>query len=90
MRIKILQFIVIILIAGNALVAQQFNATVDKTVVGQNERFQVYFTLSCPDMNKVSNFKPPAFNGLKILSGPNQSTSMQIINGKMDATVTLS
>jgi hypothetical protein len=87
---KILQLLAILLIAGSGLYAQQFNATVDKTVVGQNERFQVYFTLSCPDMNKASNFKAPSFGGLKILSGPNQSTSMQIINGKMDASVTLS
>lgn len=87
---KILQLLTILLITGNGLYAQHFNATVDKTVVGQNERFQIYFTLSCPDMNKASNFKAPSFGGLKILSGPNQSTSMQIINGKMDASVTLS
>lgn len=87
---KILQFAAVLLFAGNVIFAQQFNATVDKTVVGQNERFQIYFTLSCPDINKASNFKAPSFSGLKVLSGPNQSTSMQIINGKMDASITLS
>lgn len=87
---KILQLLIVLLIAGNAVFAQQFNSTVDKSVVGQNERFQVYFTLSCPDINKASSFKAPSFGGLKILSGPNQSTSMQIINGKTDASITLS
>jgi len=87
---KFLQLIVIFLTFQQVVNAQRFNATVDKSVVGQNERFQVYFTLSCPDLNKASNFKPPDFKGLKILSGPNQSTSMQIINGKMDASITLS
>ena len=79
-----------IILWGGSLFAQQFNATADKTVVGQNERFQIYFTLSCPDYNKASSFKAPTLSGLKILSGPNQSTSMQIVNGKMDASITLS
>ena len=90
MTTKFYKILFVLLFAGSFIRAQQFNATVDKTVVGQNERFQVYFTLSCPDLNKASNFKPPVFQGLNILSGPNQSTSMQIINGKMDASITLS
>ncbi len=67
--------------------AQSFNATVDKTTIGQYEQFQVYFTFNGEDINSVQNFQPPSFPGFKILSGPNQSTSMQIINGKVSGSL---
>ena len=70
--------------------AQSFNATVDRTTVGQNERFQVYFTFEGQDINGVRNFTPPSFEGFHVLSGPNQSTSMQIINGKVSGSLTYS
>ena len=67
--------------------AQEFTATVDKTTVSQFERFQVYFTFNGGDVNGVQNFQPPSFQGFKVLSGPNQSTSMQIINGKVSGSL---
>ena len=70
--------------------AQQFNATTDKTTVGQYERFQIYFTFEGGDINGLSNFHPPALTGFRILSGPNQSSSMQIINGKVSGSMTFS
>lgn len=70
--------------------AQQFNATVDRTTVGQYDRFQLYFTFDGGDVNGLSNFRPPAISGFKILSGPNQSSSMQIINGKVSGSMTFS
>ena len=70
--------------------AQQFNATADKTTVGQYDRFQIYFTFEGGDVNGISNFHPPALTGFKILSGPNQSSSMQIINGKVSGSITFS
>ncbi|MCL6099061.1 MAG: BatD family protein [Bacteroidetes bacterium] len=70
--------------------AQKFSATVDKTTVGQYDQFQVYFTFDGGDINGLSNFRPPAFGGFKILSGPNQSSSMQIINGKVSGSITYS
>jgi len=89
MNIKLFKILAILFAVSIHLSAQQFNATVDRTVVGQNDRFQIDFRLSCPDMNKAANFRPPPFPGLRILSGPNQSTNMQIINGKMDASISL-
>ncbi len=50
------------------------------------ERFQVSYTLN----NNGNNFKSPAFTGFDILSGPNQSTSMQFINGNMSQSLTYS
>jgi hypothetical protein len=75
---------------GINLYAQQFKSSADKTTVGQNEKFQVYFEFSGGDYNKVKNFRAPNFEGLKVLSGPNQATSMQFINGQMSASITYS
>jgi hypothetical protein len=78
----------ILLFVSANLSAQQFSASIDRTTVGQFDRFQVYFTFDGADVNGLSNLRPPAFNGFKILSGPNQSSSMQIINGKVSGSMT--
>ena len=70
--------------------AQEYSASVDKSTVRQGERFQAYFTFSGGDMNSIKNFRAPDFRGLTVLSGPNQSSSMQIINGAVSSTVTYS
>ncbi len=70
--------------------AQDFTASVDKTTINQYERFQVYFTFNGSDINGLNNFVPPTFKDFLVLSGPNQSTSMQIINGKVSASLTFS
>lgn len=57
-----------------------------KSTVSVGERFQVSFTLN----NNGSSFKAPLFAGFDILSGPNQSTSMQFINGNMSQSLTYS
>ncbi len=87
-------FIILIAIASGILTArlnaQQFGATVDRSTVGVNETFQVDFTFNGPSVNGISDFKPPDFSGFRILSGPNQSTSMQFINGSSSASITYS
>lgn len=70
--------------------AQSFVANVDKNPVGVNERFQVTFTFSGEDINGVKNFKAPDFKNLYVLSGPNLSTSMQIINGAVSGSKSFS
>lgn len=87
---KILRKILFLLILPVVVYSQQFNVTADKTTVGENERFQVYFTFEGGDVNSVSNFRAPDMTGLKVLGGPNQSTSMQIINGRMSGSITYS
>jgi len=77
-------------ISIQSLTAQQFNATADITTVGQYDRFQIYFTFEGGDVNGISNFRPPALTGFKTLSGPNQSSNMQIINGKVSGSITFS
>ncbi len=88
-RISLNIFTFVLFLSG-IYFAQEFKSSVDRTTVGQNERFQVYFVFSGSNTNNLRNFSPPNFQGFKILSGPNQSTSMQIINGQMSSSVTYS
>ena len=91
---NVTKFILILFIAllGStiSLFAQEFKSSVDKITVGENERFRVYFAFENGNSNEVRNFRGPDFEGFRILGGPNQSTSMQIINGKMSGSVTFS
>lgn len=68
--------------------AQEFTASVNETTVADNERFQVSFTFSGKSINNLSKFTPPSFENFLLLSGPNQSTSIQIINGAQSASLT--
>ena len=68
--------------------AQDFTASVNETTVGDNENFQVSFTFSGSSINNLSKFSPPSFEKFMILSGPNQSSSIQIINGAQSASLT--
>jgi len=64
-----------------------FSAALDRTTVGAGEQFAVSFTVSGSDMNSVKNLRPPSFGSFVVMSGPNQSTNMQIINGQMSGSV---
>jgi len=65
--------------------AQSFTASA-KSPVGLNDRFQVTFSVEGSDINSITAFQPPAMNDFLILSGPNQSQSMQIINGAVSGS----
>lgn len=82
--------ILIIILLTRVVYLQSFTASVDNTTVSEGEPFQVEFTFSGKDINALSNFNPPNFGGLKPISGPNHSTSMQIINGNVSASRTYS
>jgi hypothetical protein len=64
-----------------------FVASADRTTVGVGEQFEVSFIVSASDVNGAKNFKPPAFTPFVVLSGPNQSTNMQFVNGQMSGSV---
>ena len=85
-----LHIVFFIFIIPGIIKAQSFTASVDNTTVGLNDRFQVTFTFEGNDVNNLSNFSPPDFTGFMVLSGPNQSTSMQIINGAVSASLSYS
>ena len=64
-----------------------FTASADPTRVAAGEQFQLTFTFTGSDVNSVRNLKAPDFNQFVVLSGPNQSTNMQWINGQMSASI---
>jgi len=85
-----LKVLLTILLFSSLNYAQKFYASVDKNKVGLNEQFEISFTFEGKDINSLNNFTPPAFTNFLALSGPNQSTSMQIINGNVSASRTYS
>lgn len=79
-------FLLIALITSCILYAQKFTASVNKSKVTAGEVFQLDFTLNASG----KNFSPPAFSDFAVYSGPNQSTSMQNINGNISQSITFS
>jgi hypothetical protein len=79
-------FIFAALLASCILHAQKFTASVNKNKVAVAEVFQLDFTINA----SAKNFTPPSFADFTVYSGPNQSTSMQIVNGNMSQSITLS
>ncbi|MCX7983747.1 MAG: BatD family protein [Bacteroidetes bacterium] len=67
-----------------------FTASTSETTIGIGEQFEVTFTLNCDDPNASKKFTPPKFDPFVVLSGPNQSTSMQWINGQVTASISYS
>ncbi|MDT0691268.1 BatD family protein [Salegentibacter sp. F188] len=78
MKLKLI-FISLFLVTANFLQAQvRFEASVSKEKLGINERLRVDF-----EMNQDGdNFRPPSFNGFRVIGGPNQSVSRSIVNGR--------
>lgn len=60
-------------------------ASVSETNVTTGVPFDVRFTVN----GQAEQFDPPAFGGFRVLSGPNQSTSMRSINGKTTVSMSL-
>lgn len=87
MKLKVLTLLFVLSIP---IAAQTFTASVSHTKVGLDDRFEVLFTFSYDEVNSLKNFTPPDFSNFLILGGPNQSTSMQFINGVASASRTYS
>ncbi len=85
---KLLFLIYLLLFSVN--LAQTFEASTEKSVVALNERFEVSFTFEGGDSQSLKDFRQPDVGGLTILSGPNRSSSMQIINGNVSSSLTYS
>lgn len=70
--------ILLLLITQSALAQVTFEAKVNKSSIGINERLRVEFVMN----EDGDNFKAPSFDGFSILMGPNQSVSYSWVNGK--------
>jgi len=62
-----------------ALLAQtpKLTASVSKAQVGTGDTFEITFSISA----NVEGFNPPDMSAFQIVGGPNQSSSMEMING---------
>ncbi len=87
---KLKIFLLLFLLYGSTVFPQSFTASVSNNKVGINDRFQVSFTFSGTDINGLQNFVAPHFQNFLVLSGPNQSTNMEIVNGAVSASRTFS
>jgi hypothetical protein len=67
------------------LFAQTFSASVDKSTVAVGEQFTL--TLDVDGATGVSNLKLPEMPNFMVLSGPNQSTNMQWVNGQVSQSI---
>lgn len=75
------------LVAGlSGLYAQgvEFSSTVSSTQVNAGEPFRITFSIN--NASHISDFQPPAFRGLEVLS-QQQSQSTSIVNGKVSQRI---
>ncbi len=87
MKTKCFLFIIGFVLCSITATAQiQFDAKVSKKRLGVNERLRIDF-----EMNQDGdNFRPPSFDGFRVVGGPNQSVSNSWINGKRSFSKTYS
>jgi len=77
-----------LILSGNIVFAQTFFASTSHTQISIDDQFQLSFTFSGDNVNGLKNFTPPDLSDFMILSGPNQSTSMEFVNGASSASLT--
>lgn len=75
--------ILLLILLSNWAFSQEakLTATVSQTTVATGQQFMVRYTLN----NRGDGFRAPNLAAFRVLSGPNQSTSMSFINGNMSA-----
>ncbi|MBL0342594.1 MAG: BatD family protein [Bacteroidetes bacterium] len=78
--------VLVLLILSVSAVAQTFTGSVNRSQVGLNEQIQLTYTINA----NGTSFKTPSLTEFSVLSGPNQSTSMQFVNGSMSQSISFS
>lgn len=66
--------------------SQTFTAKTSHAQVATSQQFKIEYTLNA----NGSNFSPPEIKDFRVLSGPNQSTSMSWVNGNTSSSITFS
>jgi hypothetical protein len=87
-RAALLLFLFLICAAGLSAAAQDasFQASANRTKIAMGDQVEVSFQLTGTQSGK--NFQPPDFRDFLVLSGPNQSTNFQMINGAVSTSIT--
>ena len=90
-KFQLFLFFVVVSFARMSAQDVSFVASVDRSSIGLGEQFQITFTLSGGNPNAIRGFRAPDLNkDFLTLAGPNQSTSLQIVNGNYSSTVSYS
>ena len=79
-------FSLLLLFTCAVFAQDKFKATASKTQVATGEPFEITFSID----NNGSNFTPPDFKNFQVVSGPNVSTSMTVVNGSMSSSTSYS
>lgn len=87
-KIKTYLLVVLSLVFSSFISAQdlKFVAQTSHTEVLTGDRFQIQFSANA----NITNFKAPDLSDFRVLSGPNQSTSMSWVNGNMTHSISYS
>lgn len=74
-----------VLMFATEVFSASFRATVDRNPVTVGTRLRVTYQLD----DNGSGFEGPSFRGFKVLGGPNQSTQMSYVNGRMSRSLSM-
>lgn len=84
-KLSVLLISLVVFLLSRDSIAQTLSASVSRNPVSTGEQFQLIFSINA----NGNNFTPPSLNDFVVLSGPNQSTSMQFVNGSMSQSISL-
>lgn len=78
--------LLLIVLTSCHMFGQGFTAQVSSKKVQVGSPFELAFTIGV----QASNFTPPNLNDFEVVAGPNQSSSIQIVNGAVSQQVVIS
>lgn len=88
LRSLIKYILVCMLLTQGTVFAQKFFASVSHSKISVDDRFELSFTFSGENLSNLENLTPPDLSKFLIISGPNQSSSIQFVNGASSASKT--
>ena len=83
---KRIAIVILTLISVSTPAQTTFKAYVNESVVGETERFRITFEAN----DRWSDFHPPDFGPFRVVGGPSQQQSTNIVNGSMSTTFSYS
>jgi len=86
MKKAFLTYILLLVSMVCSAASDEFTVKVSSSTVEVGQQFQVTFTINA----QGGNFSPPSFENFQVTSGPNQAQSMQVINGQVTQSNSIS
>jgi hypothetical protein len=82
--VYILLIVIFLITTGNS---QSFTASANKAKVPVNQVFTLTYKIA---VQGARNFVPPDLTAFQVVSGPNQSSNMSLVDGRMTQSISLS